>query len=206
MDLKKEQALEQKYTDVLSHFTLKNVLKGCGDIPSRSVGSAIKAYCKDEKTRVPDNFCDAEVFASNVYEHWEESKPGFHKCHNYDDVVKAIKRYMAFKFIWKAKTNSNTTLTPMLQLQASNMLVVKGAIGAALMAGHKHTKLDPNLRPGELAESMEIAFQTFIPILHKLQTKESIDDKKVEFIATELVRLLDSDDFKQIEHKPEVAE
>jgi len=198
---KTEQELEKKYSDVLLHVASKGVLAG-HQVTAMSIGAAIKAYCKAEKVGVPDTFSDAEVFANDVYDHWENAKPGYHQGRGYDDVLEGIKRYMAFKFIWKTKVNNNTTVIPLLQLQAADMLIVKGAIGGAMMAAHKHTKNDPRLRPGELAETMEIAFQTFIPILHKLQINGEFDEKKIDHIATKIIEYIDSDDFKQIEYKP----
>ena len=195
-----EMALEKKYTCVLSHMSLKNVLNNY-PVDGRAVGAAIKAYCKEEETRVPNNFIDAEVFANDVYDHWIDAKPGYHEGREYEPVLEAIKRYLAFKFIWKSKVNGNSTITPLLQLQAADMLAVKGAIGGAIMAAHKHTKADPRLRPGELAETMELAFQTFIPIIHKLQTNGEFEDKRVEHIATKIVEYIDSETFKQLEYE-----
>lgn len=200
MDLKTEQKLEKKYTDVLIHNSLKGVLSGYG-VTARSVGSAIKAYCNAEDVVVPDNFCDAEVFANDVFDHWEEARPGYHENLQYETTIEGIKRYLAFKFIWKAKVQSNTTIMPTLQIQASNTLVIKGAIGGAMMAAHKHTKSDPRLRPGELAEAVEMAFQAFIPIVHKLQIKGEFDDKRIDQIATKIVKYIESEEFKQIEFK-----
>jgi len=200
MDLKKERDLEKKYTDVLIHHTIGGALKGY-KLSSRSVGAAIKAYCKAEKTSVPDNFCDNEVFANNVFDYWEESKPGYHADLEYEKTLEGIKRYLAFKFIWKKKVQSNTTITPTLQLQAANMLTVKSALGAAVISAHSHSKSDPRLRPGELAETMEIAFQSFLPIIHKLQTDGELDNGKVKYIAEKIRGYIDSEEFKQIEYK-----
>jgi len=196
----KEKELEQKYTEVLSHTSLKTVLNNY-PVDSRAVGAAIKAYCKAEDVHVPDNFCEAEIFANDVYDHWEDSKPGYHDGRQYESVLEGIKRYLAFKFIWRFKVKNNTAVSRFLQIQASNMLTVKSALGAAVISAHSHTKKDPRLRPGELAESMEIAFQSFLPIIHKLQTNGKLDDPKVKHLAEVLHRELESEKLKQIENK-----
>ncbi len=202
VDLIKEKALEEKYTDVLSHTSLKTVLKNY-PVESRTVGAAIKAFRKDEDIKmVPDNFCDAEVFANDVYDHWEDAKPGYHVDRSYESVLEGIKRYLAFKFIWKEKVNNNTTISLGLQIQASSMLTVKSALGAAVISAHSHTKNDPRLKPGELAEAMELSFQAFLPIIHKLQTNGEIDSEKVKHLAEVIRREIDSEGFKQIEFKP----
>ncbi len=203
--LAKEQALEKKYTDVLSHTSLQTVLNGF-QVDSRSVNAAITAYCKSEKAEIPDNFCDAEIFANDVYEHWNEEKPGFHADRQYEKVLEGIKRYIAYKHIWKEKVNNNSAVSPMLQLQASSMLTVKSALGAAVISAHSHTKLDPRLRPGELAEAMVLSFQVFLPIIHKLQIEGKLNEPKVKRIAEIIHQHIESEEFKQISAATEKQE
>lgn len=203
-DEAKEKALEKKYTDVLSHASLQTVLNGF-QIDSRSTGAAITAYCKREKTVVPDNFCDAEIFANDVYDYWTEEKPGFHEDREYERVLEGIKRFLAYKFIWKEKVNNNSAITPMLQLQASSMLTVKAALGAAVISAHSHTKLDPRLRPGELAETMVLSFQTFLPIIHKLQVDGKLDEPRIKRLSQLIQQEMETEGFKQLAAPEDIA-
>lgn len=195
----REKDLEKKYMEVLSHTTLKTVINNY-PVDARSIGAAIKAYCKEEKTRVPGTFKEAEIFANDVYDYWSDAKPGYHEDRPYEDVLEAIRRYLAFKFVWKHKVDNNTAIIPMLQLQASNMLTVKSALGAAMISAHSHTKNDPRLRPGELAEAMELAFQAFLPIIHKLQTNGELDNVKVKHLAEIVRKEIESEQFSLIEY------
>jgi hypothetical protein len=199
-DHTKEMDLEVKYTNVLQHKALKDVLSGY-PVTATAVGNAIKAFCKAEKVKVPSTFEDAEIFANDVYDHWADVKPGYHEGRSYEKVLEGIKRYLAAKFIWQYKVDNNTAEIPMLQLQASSMLTVKSALGAAVISAHSHTKSDPRLPPGQLAEAMEMAFETFLPVIHKLQTNGKLDNPKVKHLAEIIHKEIESERFKQLEWK-----
>lgn len=195
----KEAELEQELSDVLHHVTIASVLTGYG-VSGRSISAAIKAYCKEEEINLPDNFADAEIFVTDVHDFWEETKPGFHEKLSFEKVREGIRRYLAFKHIWKTKVNSNNTEIPQLQVQASTTLTVKSTLNAAVIAGHSHTKNDPSLRPGELAEAMELTFQSLLPVIHKLQKNGELEEDKVKFLAKKVQGIIESDEFKQIEY------
>ena len=199
MDIKEAQ-LEQELSCVLHHNTIASVLNGY-EVSGRSIGAAIKAYCKTEHVGLPDNFTDAEVFVTNVHDFWEETKPGFHERLTFETVREGIRRYLAFKHIWKEKVSNNNTEIPQLQVQASTTLTLKSALAAAVIAGHSHTKNDPRLRPGELAEAMEITFQALLPVIHKIQKSGELEDDKVKFLAKKIQHIIESEEFELIEYK-----
>jgi len=196
----KEEQLETKYTTVLQHSTLKNILNGY-PVTATAIGNAVKSFCKAEKVKPPETFVESEIFANDVYDHWVETKPGYHDGLVYEEVLEGIKRYLAAKYVWQAKVDNNSAVIPLLQIQASNMLTVKSALGAAVISAHSHTKNDPRLRPGELAESMEMAFQSFLPIIHKLQTNGKLDEPKIKHLAEIIRKEIESEEFQQIEWK-----
>lgn len=172
MNYKKERELEEKYLPVLAYVEAGKLLAGY-EISAGKIRGAITSFCRKEQHERPMLFTEMEEeFTPDFLDWWWDDKPDFHKLLNEAKTKKAVNNYLAYVNVWKSKFKNNEVLTDTYKIQASTMLTVKNALGAAVKAWLSYNKRIKKISQSEITKVFPEMFQAILPCVHGLQTGE----------------------------------
>ncbi|MCP4339841.1 MAG: hypothetical protein GY799_13360 [Desulfobulbaceae bacterium] len=215
MNREKELRLEEKYLPVLAYVEASKLLS-TSQITSGKIRGAITSFCRAEKYERPTTFEEMEAeFIPDFLDWWWETRPDFHVDLDEAQTREAVKNYLAFTTVWKAKFKNHEIVSNQYRIQASTMLTVKNTLAASLKAQLSYNKRIGKIDQGELRKVFPEIFQALLPVIFSLQSGLVVlpDGNKEDdltrliggFFAKDPAIIDASNKIKQIEYNQDAA-
>lgn len=211
-DKKKEILLERQYRYVLDYTEIDQLVEG-----SKLKGSQIRgwltSYCNQEKATRPTTFCEMEEFAGDFIDWCLEAKGDDLSSGGVTEsaLSEAVRAYLAFATVWKAKIKGKLLLDNKQQLSGDLFLLHKNALGTGMKTINSQLKRNPGASAEQIKAGMIAGYSETLAVAQGrkglLTTPETEDVARLigAYFAGDKIAIEAAQNLKALGHTPEQA-